>query len=258
MAFSIGSIFSGRPAPAPAPAPVMGGQAAPAPAMQLPAPGAPAPQPGAPAAQPEPPKNPLDAFSGMWQTPDPSTTPADPLAAPIFGADPAKLAEAARGINIQNQVPAELMTRVMQGGDPAAIVELVNFATQQAVGLSAQLTAQTTEQGFQRYSQRLDQALPSRVSKAQLNQLPAGNPALQHAAARPLVDMARGMISAQNPGKTPQEIAQMADNYLSTLATEAFQHTADGQRMQQQQRSNSGPQGDSFDWDAWGQNQPGR
>lgn len=194
-------------------------------------------------------KNPLDDFAAMWQPVDPSKAPADPLKAPIFGADPAKLAEAAKNINFAQSIPQELMTRVMAGGDPQAIVDLVNHAVQTAVGLGAQLTATTTEQAFGRFGERLDQAMPSRISKAQLTQLPEANPALSHPAAQPLVQLARTMMQQQNPGKSPSEIAEMASRYLTTLGTEVFSNSDQGRqltRSSQQQQD-----GDSQDFDSW-------
>lgn len=273
MAFQFPNIFGTRPAAAPAPA-APGAPAAPAtgqpptaPALSAGATAAPAfaglnpPAAPAPVAPPEPPKNPLDAFTKVWETPDPSKTTPDPLAAPIFGADPAKLQEAARSIDFSKSVPPELMQRMMAGNDPAAIAEMMNLAVQQAVGLSAQLTAQTTEHGFSQYSKRLDQALPGRVSRVQLDQQSSSNPALQHPAAQPLVKMARDAMAASNPGKSPQEIAAMADAYLMQVGSEVFAHSEDGKQVQQRlgavHQSQRQSQGDNdFDFENWASGAP--
>lgn len=199
---------------------------------------------------PAPPSNPLDVFKDVWQTSPQQQQQTDPLAGPLFQADPTKLAQAAGQIDMRGQIPPDLMQKVMAGGDPQAIIDLVNFAVQQSVGMSSQLIGSTVDAGFQTYSQRLDKALPGRISQAQLSQLPPTNPALQHPSAQPLLQMARQAIAAKNPGKSPQEIAQMAEQYLTTLGAEVFTNSDAGKQQRQQQQQAMQSNGD-FDFGTW-------
>lgn len=76
----------------------------------LPAPAA------APAVTPPPPEpTPLDQIGELFKIDPKAQAPANPFAAPLLNNDPAKIAEAAKKVNLVGSIPPELLTKAMSG-----------------------------------------------------------------------------------------------------------------------------------------------
>lgn len=189
-----------------------------------------------------PPANPLDAFTEMWQH-DPKSQPAvDPLSTPLFNTDPAKIAAAAGKIDFLAQVNPELVTKAMAGNDPQAFMQVMNAVAQRTLATATQLNAATIEQATSRNNERFSQALPSKVKQIQLNSLQSENPALQHPASQPLLQMVRAQIQMKEPGLSAADINKRAESYLAGFATQLS--TPPVTETQRQQASGT-------DWEAW-------
>lgn len=200
--------------------------------------------PGAPQAGTNPdgtPKqdaNPLDNFSNIWEAPkNDGNQPVDPLSTPLLNSDPAKIAAAANKMNFTQGVPQELMSRVMAGNDPAALVELINHVGRQSLITAAQLSTATVENATRLNNDRMLSVLPKHVNNIQLSQLPAENPALSHPAAVPMLQVVRQQIKANNPTMTPAEINARAEQYLTNFASAISGGGNAGQQGSQQQGS---------------------
>lgn len=171
----------------------------------------------APAAAPAP-ANPLDAFQSIWQTPDPSKSEPDPLAAPLLNADPGKIRQAAAKMDFTAGITPDLMQKAMGGQDPQAFIQVMNLVAQQAVATSAQLSSATVEHATRANNARMLQALPKHVNQVQLDAMAPQNPVLQHPSAQPMLKMIRGQIQAAEPTLTPAEVNAKAEAYLGTFA----------------------------------------
>lgn len=199
------------------------------------------PSPGE--SNPTVPSNPLDEFTPLWQT-DPNAKPVvDPLSAPLFQSNPQAIAEAASKIDFVGQIPAELIQKAMSGQDPQAFAAVMNAVAQRTLATATQLSTATIEQANTRNNARMQQVLPDRMKKIQLDSLTSENPALQHPASQPLLQMVRSQIQMKNPQLSATEINQRAESYLSGFAS---------QLTAPQQAAEAAKQGSNeVDWEAW-------
>lgn len=191
-----------------------------------------------------PPPNPMDELAKIWQTDPTSQQPVDPFAQPLFNTDPAKIAAAASKIDFTAQVNPELMAKAMSGSDPAAFMQVMNAIAQKAVATSTQLNAATIEQATARNNARIEQAMPDRMKRIQLESMQSENPVLQHAASQPLLKMVRSQIQMSQPGLSAVEINKMAENYLSGFASQLS-----GPTQVEQETARTKTAG--TDWDTW-------
>lgn len=197
--------------------------------------------------------DPLETLAGVWKTDTTKTAPVDPLAGPILNTDTAKLREAISKVDLIAGVDPALLKRVQEGNDPAALIELMSAVSQNTLATAAQLSAATTEQGLQRQTQRIVAALPGRIKQQAIDNMPATNPALQHPASQPFLQMTRAQIAAQNPNLTPAEINARAESALLGYA-QALNSSAEdaGFREGGLAQPNQGGAQKETDWLAWG------
>lgn len=216
--------------------------AAPAPAPTAP----PSPTPAPPPEQ----NSPLDAFKSMWQTDGKSGTAEnpDPFSAPLFNSDPAKIREATSQMDFSRELPQELMSRVMAGNDPQAIVEMVNAVAQKALATSLQLATATTEQAGQRMGERFKTALPSQFRDLQIQNQRPSNPILDHPATKPLLDSVRQRLKLQNPDWQPQQIQAEAEKYFTDFA--ASLQEADPSQVAARKAA-AAESGEDMNWMEW-------
>lgn len=207
------------------------------------------PQDGKAASVPQ--SSPLDGFAELWKTnanSDP-TGSEDPFTQPLFSTDPAKIREAASQMNFLNAVPPELMQKAMSGNEPQAFMQVMNVVAQQALATALQVSTQTVEQAGSKIGERFNKTLPGRFKDLQINSSQPSNPVLSHPAVQPMLSMVRNQIKMANPDATPQQVNQMAEDYLgkfaSALSPEASEPSGQG--------SNAG---DSFNWEDWATSTP--
>lgn len=200
---------------------------------------------------PAPQSSPLDGFAELWKTnanSDP-TGSEDPFTQPLFSTDPAKIREAASQMNFLNAVPPELMQKAMSGNEPQAFMQVMNVVAQQALATALQVSTQTVEQAGSKIGERFNKTLPGRFKDLQINSSQPSNPVLSHPAVQPMLSMVRNQIKMSNPDATPQQVNQMAEDYLSKFASalspEASEPSGQG--------SNAG---DSFNWEDWATSTP--
>jgi hypothetical protein len=228
-----------------------------------PAPGAPTNQPVvAPLAQVNPgadpnvalsqqqqqgPANPMEALAKLWETDPKAVVPTDPLAAPLFNTDPAKILQSASKVDFLKNIPQDLMAKVMAGNDPAALMQLINTVSQQSLAAAVQLNAATVENATSRNNQRMLEALPAQFKSLMLSQSQAENPSLNHPAAQPFIKMVRQQIAAKDPTLTPAQINAQAEKVLTDFAGVISAPT-----QEQQQATAAKVAG--TDWDIWAGN----
>lgn len=213
---------------------------------------APAPAPAAAASVANPPAapEPMDALAAVWKNDPNKQPPADPLAGPILNPDNAKIAEAVKKIDPLAGVNPELMAKAKQG-DGEAIVQLIQQATQAGLATGAQIAAATTENGLQRQTQRIVQALPDRIKQHAISTATPENAALQHPAAQPFLQMTRQQIANSNPHLSPQEINAQAESALLNFGKALTGSQDDGSYREGGLPQQPGRQQKQTDWDAW-------
>lgn len=248
MATSIGTTLANMFRPvqqvALTPQPPLGPQVAPPLAQQNPGAGT---VPGAGTSLPtidQTPANPMDDMAKLWQT-DPKSVPSvDPMSTPLFNTDPAAIAAAAGKIDFIGQLPPEMVAKAMSGSDPQAFMQVMNAVAQRTLATATQLNAATIEQATTRNNARIQNALPNRVRQIQLDSIQPENPALQHAASQPLLQMVRAQIQMKNPGISAAEVNKQAETYLVNFAGQLHTPAADD-------TGTGRPSGTGTDWDTW-------
>jgi hypothetical protein len=200
----------------------------------------------------KPAASPLDTWKDLWKTPDTQgQQPADPFSQPLFNMDSAKLQEAVTKTDFTQGVPPELMQKVMQGGDPQALISLINHVGQQSLSLSMQLNQASLEQAGKTIGKRVNDTLPGKFNEFQLNNTAPTNPVLQDPAVAPMLKMARSQVRMMHPDKSAAEINALAEQYISDFANVVAggkgPNTNDG-----------GGQKGEMDWADWGGLTPSR
>lgn len=212
----------------------------------------------APAQETKPTEQPngMDHVAALLKIDPAKQAPADPLAGPLLRTDAKAIQEAANKMDFVGHIPKELMERAMSGKDPDAFMQVLNMSSQRTLAASASLSAATIEQATALNNQRIDKALPQRVASIQLEGMQAENPALNHAAAQPMLKLLRSQIQMQNPGMSPVEINKQAESALlgfaTTLAGSAGEGDDAGVRPYGAASTmNGNAQQGGTDWDKW-------
>jgi hypothetical protein len=193
-------------------------------------------------------KSPLDSWAKVWDTPSTDKAPADPWSQPILPSDPAKIREAARGMDMLSGISPELIQKAQAGGDTQALMQLINAVAQNTLAMGAQLSAASVERAGSVIRDRTDKALPEKLKNFQLDQLPADNPVMNHPGAQGLLKMTRQQLKMTNPDWSAQRINDEAVKYLTTFAQTATQAADDRQNAGKPQARNpaEGPDWSTF------------
>lgn len=203
---------------------------------------------GATPAAPVTPTSPLDQFTKMWEnptTPDgkPQSLPVDPMKAPIFNFDAAKITESANKMDFASSIPPELFTKAL-GGDAASLADIINQSVRNAVvGLTIN-QGNLINQALLTNNDRLTAHLPSQINKVKLME-PEDNPVFSHPAAQPLVQSLKQMAFAKDPSANPAAISKQVSDFLMGFAT-AVHDTSSPQVAQ----ANAAAAGQT-DWSKW-------
>lgn len=189
--------------------------------------------------------SPLDAFKNVWDNTPKDGQSAEPSFDPAtaFRMDPEKLRQATAQVDFtKNLNPADLQA-IVQGGEGAvaALANVLNHATREALNTSLAASAGMLQQGFTQAVPAMDQRISKQViGKAVSSQLQELNPALNHPATAPILEAVKENLIRQNPRATPKEIADMAADFLNNFATVI-------QAPQSQQAASQQPSGTNWD-----------
>lgn len=158
--------------------------------------------------------NPLDIFKGMYDTPDSSKE----VKAPRFNLPADKLAEVTKSMNFTSNADPELMAKALSG-DTKALVDLINHAGQQSYSNSMSHLSGLSDEYMNSRLSFEDKSFGSKVKQELTNsELSANTTNFNHPIVKQqLTDTARA-LSKQHPDASPQEIAKMAKDYITTLA----------------------------------------
>lgn len=199
-----------------------------------------------------PANSPLDQFKDLWQDPDPSKAVADPFANPLFSTDPAKIREAASQMDFTQGLPQELLQKVLQGNDPQALMQVINHVGQQSLAAALQIGTQTIENAGSRIGARFKEAIPQHVRDFQINNTKPSNPMFEHPAIQGMLQRAKQQIKAQNPTMSAEQVAAMAEDYITQTAA-VFNNSGKSSNPDGTGSPNSES---NFDWMNWAMSGP--
>ena len=196
------SLFQAAPATATPAAPVDNGQ----------------PQPPQQTQQPTEPASPMDSFKDLWQNTDTPKTDDS-----LFSVDPKALQSTVGKMNFLGSIPPKVQEALNTGGEEAvkANLYLMNQVAQQSFAQSAQATAKIVEAALAKQAEAFESKVSQVVKKQGMSEnLRSSNPVFAHPAAEPILQGIQSQLLSKYPNASQQELAQMAQNYLSTFASE--------------------------------------
>ena len=177
----------------------------------------------APAA-PAPPPNPIDSqlagLEKLWSNPTtadgkPIPQQVDPLAAPLFQFDPAKITQEVGKLDFTSSISSEDLQSAMT--DPAVFKKLLNQVAQQSFAMATLNTGNLLNDGFTRHGRNIDAALPTRFRNLQVSQAKSEDPVLSHPSMKPMVGAIRGMLASKLPHASADEINQATEEFFGRV-----------------------------------------
>lgn len=163
--------------------------------------------------------SPLDIYAKVFTVDDKAApNPQEALDSPLFNMDSKAFETAVQGMSFAPQVDAAIMQRI-QSGDPAALQQLLNQATQNAFTQAVAFSQRLVEKGVGTFNTRLQGTLPDKFrSLATQSELTNTAPNVaQHAAVKPMLDALQQNFIRANPQSTPKQIAEAMQGFLVTL-----------------------------------------
>lgn len=178
------------------------------------------PDPAAPA-QPKQDDSPLAGFATLW---DPITTNEDPSKQPQpFALTPEAVQAAVGKMNFSQTIPAETLAAISAGGEgaQAALIAAMNQVAQTVMQNSLLASSEIAKRHLDGYSASSQATIDKAIRSSLIKTEPKSNPLLNHPAVSPMYEAAKMQLAAANPDATPQQIANMASEYVTAMA-EAF------------------------------------
>lgn len=158
------------------------------------------------------PKNPLDSFTGMYDTKSRGTDEVPP----VFALDPASLRTAASQLNFSAHVTPELAQK-LQSGDATAVADAFNELGRQVyqttMSHQSTLTDRFVNARMTHDRKGLGQSVHSVLTANSLAKLADQNPVLKEH-----VTEIGDKIASKYPDATPDWIAEQTKNYFVTMA----------------------------------------
>lgn len=190
------------------------------PAGVTPQPGQQPPQNGFQAPEGNKEVSPLDAFNELWKN-DPNQNAEQFNPSNLFQLDPAKINQALQQVDFTKSIAPDELQAVAAGGEAAvaALANILNKASRETMGAATTATAKMIEAAMTKAQGSLDSTIKNQVKMQQVSsQLLDNNPALAHPAVAPVVELMKQQFTQKFPNATPQEIANMAKQYVSDMA----------------------------------------
>lgn len=160
------------------------------------------------------PKNPLDNYSKIWDTP----TVKDEDKAPVFKLDPKTVKDVSSSLNFMEGIDEATMAKI-QSGDSNAIIQAMQHVGRQAYESAIQhggtltdnfVNARLTHEG-KSFGSRVKQELTQSELKSVQN--------YNHPVIKAQLDIVSKQFASTHPDASPSEIAEMSKNYLKEIAT---------------------------------------
>lgn len=175
------------------------------------------------AATATPAPSPLEPFKDLWKN-DPiknaDGTDAAAPAAPAPLLDPAKLAEAVKGLDFSKIIGQENLVKIAKGGQEAveAFSASMNSVAQTVFSQSALASTKLIEKALERQEAKFQQDLPGILRKHGLGEnLRTENPVFNNPAVAPLVAALESQLSTKFPNASSAELSKMAKDYMSAI-----------------------------------------
>lgn len=165
-------------------------------------------------------KSPLAAFEKLFETvpvDDKNPLPVG-LGDAVFGnADPAKIAESLKNLDLASNISPELIAKLgIQ--DPAALNAVLNANSQNLLQTVLPLIFKSVDQAVGQMGNRVSDHLPKHVRQTVVaDKLLVDNPQLNNPAILPVVTAIQQQVEAKFPNASPAEVQAKIEQYLAAV-----------------------------------------
>jgi len=166
------------------------------------------------------PDSPLAQFSKMWE---PVADAEGNVKAPAQ-LDATKLQEIISKADFTSTIGTDNLARIAAGGEEAqaAFTESMNSVAQQVLIQATMAANKMQEQAIKTALDSQTASIPELIrTQNASNNLQAANPLFSNPAIKPIIDAVQVQLAATNPTATPQQLTEMAQNYVTVMG-EAF------------------------------------
>lgn len=163
------------------------------------------------------------AYGDLWKLTEEQEKKAAGQPLEIFGADvtPEKIQEAARQMDFTQQVPPELMEKVL-AGDQAALMQVINRVGQGAYGQAAMTSVNAAKIAADKQNEHWQAKLPELVrGLTQRNEVEEGNKLATDPATKPVFDMIFTQMQRKFPTATSEELRNYTGSYMKDFIGKA-------------------------------------
>jgi hypothetical protein len=158
--------------------------------------------------------NPLDAYSGMWDT----SKQGKDEQAPSFTIDPKVLDTVTGQLDFKKGVNPETLQKAM-AGDSSAMIDVMEQVSRQAYRTAIEHSSHLTDKFVGAREGFNEKSLPGKVRGELTQHALSDTPNYSHPVVkRQLTEIAK-QLAKVHPDASPQEIAKMSKTYLSELAS---------------------------------------
>jgi len=159
-------------------------------------------------------------YSKLWEpiaapTPPAGVTPPDP------NAETNRIVEQAKGMDFTKVIPAEVFTRIQNGGPEAqtALAEALNVVAQAAYAQSHYASASTVREAIKEARAEFQKEIPDIIRRHNVTDAIRGtDPRYNDPEIAPLLKAIDQQITVKFPNATSAEIAEMRTAYLDRVA----------------------------------------
>lgn len=162
-------------------------------------------------------KSPLAEYGKLWEADANAPKLENSSLVPDLSFDPAKLLEAAKGIDFTKVMPPELLAKAA-ANDPAALAQVINLAAQAGVAQSAGTTAKLVTEALTKQQKVFEERyFPDKLREASSRAALQVDTLASNPAAAPVYEMVRSHLAAKFPTASPEAVANHAKTYMSEL-----------------------------------------
>lgn len=164
--------------------------------------------------------SPLAKHAELWKTDPNAQKEQDPGLGNMFAnLDPKKVLESAQQVDFTKVVPAEIWSKVKDGGEGAqeALAQAINKVAQTQYAQSTLATTKIVEQALAKAEESFQARLPQLLKQQNTSEALAANPIYSNPALQPLVEAVKQQLVVKNPNATSAELKTQVEDYFAEL-----------------------------------------
>lgn len=160
------------------------------------------------------PVDPLQQYGKMFQAAEEASKNQE--VAPSFTLDPTKIGEVSNSLDFTSNLDPALVQSAL-GGDPQALIKLINLSGQQVYKTAMHHQSALTDRFVGARTAHEFKKVDAQVKSTMVDNALSSVPNYQNPVVKQQLSMVAKQFAAGNPDATPEEIRDMAIQYMSDL-----------------------------------------